>query len=101
MKKPALTILLASALVGCAGAPPEWVTGSPSCGYVGCEQGGLSFIPHEPQSAQRQPRREWNWEWGQTSSAYPPGSPEHERLKRQEMEHARSKGVDWMGRPLH
>jgi hypothetical protein len=100
MHSRSLAVLaVTAALTGCA-STPEWVTGSPNCGYVGCAQGGLSFTPHEPQAAQRQPRREHGWEWGTSSSAYPAHSPQWRELRARETAQARARGLDWMGRPL-
>jgi hypothetical protein len=94
----ALSSLLA--LAGCSGYPKGVFTGSQSCNYIGCETGGLVFYPHEENGAIEQPKRWHNWEYGKTSSAYPVGSEEYMRLKQQEVEALKAKGLDPQGRPL-
>lgn len=95
-----LVIVSAVLLAGCSGYPKEVFTGSSSCRYIGCETGGLVFYPHEENGAIEQPRRWHNWEYGKTSSAYPVGSEEYLKLKREEAARLRSQGLDPQGRPL-
>jgi len=68
--------------------------------YIGQKSGGLIHYPHEEFGATRQLERWYGWEWGKTSSAYPPGSPEYNRLRKLEIERLASMGLDPMGRPL-
>jgi hypothetical protein len=94
--------LCCAALVsGCGSVPKEVFTGSTECAYIGCSTGGLQVYPNEKFSASVQPRRWYGWEWGQTSSAYPPGHPKHQELKIQEAQRMRQLGLDPMGRPLY
>jgi len=68
--------------------------------YIGQRTGGLVHYPHEEFGATRQLERWYGWDWGKTSSAYPPGSPEYIRLRQQEVERLAAMGLDPMGRPL-
>lgn len=102
LKRYMYCVLIGStiALQGCSSMPSEVFTGSTDCGYIGCSTGGLAVYPNEEFSASRQPRRWYNWDWGQTSSAYPPGHPKYQELKIQECAKMRSYGLDCQGRPL-
>ena len=83
MKKQLIILTAAIALSGCASKPPEWIVGSDyGCNQIGCGK-DLEFYPMGPFEAQRNAQAR-GIEWGKTSSAYPPGSPEHERLLREE-----------------
>jgi len=46
------------------------------------------------------PQRWYNWDWGESPTAYPPGSPKYEELKQAQIQMLRAKGLDPMGRPL-
>jgi len=106
MNKFIAVITLGLVLSGCSSIPSEVWTGgntqrpSDSCGYIGCATGGLVHYPHEEFGAERQPKRWYGWDWGKTSSAYPPGSPEYIRLRREESDRLKAMGLDPMGRPL-
>ena len=94
------TILFAVGLVtGCANT--DVFTGTPECAYIGCAQGGVTVYNHEPWGATEQPRRWYGWEWGTSSSAYAPGTPEYRAARAQECARARSHGLDCQGRPLY
>jgi hypothetical protein len=93
--KKITALIIASALVsGCSSAPPKWLVGNTDCGYMGCEHGDVRFYPNEQFASQKQTRRYCGFEWGQTSSAYHPSSPEYKRLRAQEI--ARWKGENTM-----
>lgn len=79
MRKLLLLLTASSMLGACSYTSKE-------CGYIGCETGQLQFYPNEELGAQRQARDFYNFEWGETSSAYPPSDPKHWELKRQEIE---------------
>jgi hypothetical protein len=91
---------------GCSSMPQEVFNGgnsqrpSDSCGQIGCATGGLVVYPHEEFSAERLPKRWYGWDWGKTYTAYPPGSLEYIRLKEEQVQMLRAKGLDPMGRPL-
>ena len=93
-----IMISVVALLTGCGSVPKEVFTGSADCGHIGCATGGLQVYPHETHSASVQPRRWYGWEWGQTSSAYPPGHPKHQELKIQECAKMRTYGLDCQGR---
>ena len=79
-------LVLCSAVVilsGCS-TSSEWVRGSDSCTQIGCGE-GLQFYPNEEFGAQRQARDWYGFEWGETSSAYPPSNPKHWELKQKEI----------------
>jgi len=80
-------LLLASALYlsACSSTPPQWLSGERSCRQIGCGE-GLVFYPNEEFAAQKQARRWYGFEWGQTSSAYPPSNPKHWELKEKEIQ---------------
>jgi len=82
MKKLA-TLGIVLTLAGCSSNPPDWIMGSDSnCSQIGCGK-DLEFYPMAPGAASANARAH-GFEWGQTSSAFPPGSPEHQRLLREE-----------------
>ena len=97
----AVVIAGALLLAGCSSAPPEWLTGTRDCNYIGCATGGLQVYPNEEFGAQRQPRRWHNWEWGETSRAMDPNTREYAEARRREAEHARAQGLDPWGRPFN
>ena len=101
-KVQTLALVLGSVAVlqGCSSMPAEVFTGSTECPYIGCSTGGLQVYPNEEFSASRQPRRWYDWEWGETSSAYHPTDPRHQKLKAEECAKMRSYGLDCQGRPL-
>lgn len=100
MMKILPVILAGTVLAGCASAPPEWLSAEPQCNYIGCTTGGLVSYPNEEFSAQRQPRRWHNWEWGQTSRDMDPSSEEYRAAWKKEAEHSASMGLDPWGRPF-
>lgn len=102
IKNHALYALLGSTLFlqGCSSMPSEVFTGSTDETYIGQSTGGLTVYPHEEFSASVQPRRWYDWEWGESSSAYHPSDPRHQELKRKECAKMRSYGLDCQGRPL-
>jgi len=101
MRKTLLTLSIAVVLGGCSSMPMSVYTGQRDCGYIGCESGGLTVIPHEEYSASTQARRWYGWEWGKTSSAMKRGSPEWREAKKNECAKLASYGLDCMGRPLY
>lgn len=82
MVKTVSLILISIAISGCASKPPQWLTGSRECASIGCGK-DLEFYPTAPGEAQREAAIH-GFEWGKTSSAYPPSDPKHWELKRQE-----------------
>lgn len=79
------SLILATALVsGCASKPPSWITGSDPCPSIGCGK-DLEFYPMAPGEARRQAKAV-GWDWGKTSSAQKPGTPEYQRLRKLEDE---------------
>jgi hypothetical protein len=84
MRKILIVALASTALVGCASKPPQWLLGSDSCPSIGCGK-DLEFYPMAPGEANRQAKAA-GWDWGTTSSAQKPGTPEFERLRRLETE---------------
>lgn len=101
MKLAPMLILSAALTTGCASSPPEWLSGKQDCGYIGCETGDIAFYPNEDFGAQRQARRWYGFEWGESSSAYHPSTPEYKRLRAREIELLRQMGRDPWGRPLN
>lgn len=101
-----VSVLGVALLAGCASNPNNHTTNrvaavfNKDCNYIGCQNGGLVHYPHEQFGATRQLKRWYGWDWGKTSSAHKPGSPEYERLKLEEISRLRSMGLDPMGRPL-
>lgn len=77
-------IVATALLAGCASKPPAWITGSDPCPSIGCGK-DLEFYPMAPGEARRQAEAV-GWDWGKTSSAQKPGTPEFERLRRLETE---------------
>jgi len=106
MKNLLAVALVSMSLGACSTMPSEVFTGgsterpSDRCGYIGCSTGGLAVYPHEEFSATRLPQRWYNWDWGESPTAYPPGSPKYEELKQAQIQMLRAKGLDPMGRPL-
>lgn len=83
MVKSLLIIVTAFTVSGCAStSPPEWITGSNNCSQIGCGK-DLSFYPMAPGEMERQSKAN-GFEWGKTSSAYPPSDPKHWELLRKE-----------------
>ena len=101
MQKVLLVLAVSSTLGACSSLPEEVFTGSRDCGYIGCENGGLRAYQHEQWGATEQPRRWYDWEWGKSHTAYPPGSPEYNAALRTECARAQTYGLDCMGRPLN
>lgn len=91
---------------GCSTMPQEVFNGGNSqrpsdrCGQIGCATGDLQVYPHEEFSAERLPQRWYGWDWGETYTAYEPGTPEYNLLKEQQIQKLRAMGLDPMGRPL-
>jgi hypothetical protein len=79
---PLIAVTVSLVLTGCASTPPQWLTGSDRCSSIGCGK-DLEFYPMAPGEAVRQAKAH-GFEWGKTSSAYPPSDPKHWELKRQE-----------------
>ena len=84
MKTPLLLLGTALMLSACS-ASSEWVLGEPQCRQIGCGD-GLVFYPNEEGAAQDGIRRMYNFEWGETSSAYAPSDPKHQELYQQELQ---------------
>lgn len=97
MVKTSLTIIFVSLLAGCSSTPPKWLTGSDHCAQIGCGK-DLSFYPMTHGEAERQARAA-GWDWGKTSSAYPPSDPKYWELKKQE-EAAGQTPWHWNQNPL-
>ena len=74
---------VALGLSACSSAPPQYLM-KDSCTQIGCGE-GLTFYPNEQFGAQRQARDFYGFEWGETSSAYPPSHPKHWELKQKEI----------------
>ena len=100
MRHTLALITVTVTLSGCVTATQDALVGTRDCGYIGCATGGVAVYPNEEFSASTLPRRWHGWEWGETASAYPPGTPEYERLQQQRARELRSRGLDPMGRPL-
>ena len=83
MKKLFLVAASAVVLAGCSSQAPNWLL-KDSCTQIGCGE-DLQFYPNEQFGAQRQARDWYGFEWGETSSAYPPGHPKHQELKQKEI----------------
>jgi len=84
MRRSILAVAASATLItGCA-STPDWVTGTRECRQIGCGE-GLNFYPNERGAAQRHARDFYDFEWGQTSSAYHPSSEEYRRLREQEV----------------
>lgn len=81
MSKIASLILISLIISGCASRQPQWL-GSGECRQIGCGK-DLEFYPMAPGEARRQ-AKSVGWDWGKTSSAYPPSNPKHHQLRRQE-----------------
>jgi len=62
---------------------PQWITGD-QCPSIGCGK-NLEFYPNEVGGAARQAKDFYDFEWGKTSSAYPPSDPKHWELKEKEI----------------
>jgi hypothetical protein len=82
MYKTLSLIIVSLALTGCASKPPQWLIGSDRCKSMGCGK-DLEFYPMAPGEANRQAKAV-GWDWGTTSSAQKPGTPEFERLRKLE-----------------
>jgi len=79
-----LLLLSALYLSACSSTSSPWISGERSCRQIGCGE-GLVFYPNEKFAAQKQARRWYGFEWGETSSAYPPSNPKHWELKEKEI----------------
>jgi|TARA_B110000977_G_scaffold182208_1_gene243636 hypothetical protein len=82
VNKTLIAILTTLTVSGCASQPPQWLTGSDNCAQIGCGK-DLSFYPMAPGEADRQAKAV-GWDWGKTSSAYPPSDPKHWELLKAE-----------------
>lgn len=82
VNKATLLIITSLAMSGCASHAPDWIIGSDNCPQIGCGK-DLSFYPMMPGEAVRQAEAN-GFEWGKTSSAYPPSDPKHWELLKQE-----------------
>lgn len=101
MKRTLLLLAATAALGACSSLPDEVFTGQRDCGYIGCENGGLRVYKHEQWGATEQPKRWYGWDWGTSSSAFEPGTPEHTKALAEECAKAATYGLDCMGRPLN
>jgi hypothetical protein len=101
MKRTLLLLAATAALGACSSLPDEVFTGQRDCGYIGCENGGLRVYKHEQWGATEQPKRWYGWDWGTSSSAFEPGTPEHTKALAEECARAATYGLDCMGRPLN
>lgn len=101
MKRTLLLLAATAALGACSSLPEEVFTGQRDCGYIGCENGGLRVYKHEQWGATEQPKRWYGWDWGTSSSAFEPGTPEHTKALAEECARAATYGLDCMGRPLN
>jgi hypothetical protein len=101
MKRTLLLLAATAALGACSSLPEEVFTGQRDCGYIGCENGGLRVYKHEQWGATEQPKRWYGWDWGTSSSAFEPGTPEHTKALAEECAKAATYGLDCMGRPLN
>ena len=101
MTKLVPVIVIGLALGGCSTLPQDVFTGTPDCGYIGCATGGLQVYPNEVNGATEQPKRWYGWDWGTSSSAFFPGTPEYNAARSRECARARSYGLDCMGRSLY
>lgn len=101
MKKTLLIIACSSILGACSSLPSEVFTGDRDCGYIGCENGGLRVYQHEQWGATEQPKRWYDWDWGKSHTAFPPGSAEYNKALAEECARAATYGLDCMGRPLN
>ena len=82
-----MALIALTALSACSASVsvPEWASGSNQCRQIGCGQ-GLIFYPNEKLGAKRQAKEWYGWEYGKTSTAYPPSDPKHWELKAKEIE---------------
>lgn len=79
------SIIISLALLsGCSATAPKWLIGSDNCRSIGCGK-DLEFYPNAPGEASRNAKAH-GWDWGKTSSAHRPGTPEYERLRKWEEE---------------
>ena len=101
MRRTLLLLAATAALGACSSLPEEVFTGQRDCGYIGCENGGLRVYKHEQWGATEQPKRWYGWDWGTSSSAFEPGTPEHTKALAEECAKAATYGLDCMGRPLN
>jgi hypothetical protein len=101
MRRTLLLLAATAALGACSSLPEEVFTGQRDCGYIGCENGGLRVYKHEQWGATEQPKRWYGWDWGTSSSAFEPGTPEHTKALAEECARAATYGLDCMGRPLN
>lgn len=101
MRRTLLLLAATAALGACSSLPDEVFTGQRDCGYIGCENGGLRVYKHEQWGATEQPKRWYGWDWGTSSSAFEPGTPEHTKALAEECAKAATYGLDCMGRPLN
>lgn len=101
MKRVALVLATTGMLGACSSLPDDVFTGSRDCGYIGCERGGLTVYQHEQWGATEQPRRWYDWEWGESHTAFAPGTPEYKNALAKECARAATYGLDCMGRPLN
>lgn len=76
------TILLVSAVILVSGCNSINLHSDAHCTQIGCGK-DLAFYPMAPGEAERQAKAH-GWDWGKTSSAYPPTDPKHWELKAKE-----------------
>jgi len=79
--KPLILLASIALLSACSSSGENWR----SCKQIGCGQ-DLIFYPNEQFGAQRQSRDFYGWDYGQTSSAYPPSHPKHQELRQKEIQ---------------
>lgn len=101
IRKTLLALAALHTLTACSTVDPQVLLGTPECSVIGCASGGLQTFPHEKWGATEQPRRWYGWEWGTSSSAFPPGTPEYKQARAQECARARAHGLDCQGRSLY
>lgn len=83
--KTAVICLSLLSISACSSSGSAIMSETNSCRQIGCGE-GLVFYPNEEFAAQKQARRWYGFEWGQTSSAYPPGHPKHQELLQKEIQ---------------
>ena len=85
VNKTLIAILTTITVSGCASQPPQWLIGSDNCPQIGCGK-DLAFYPMAAGESVRQAKAA-GFEYGKTSSAYPPSDPKHwELLKKEQAE---------------
>ena len=101
IRKTMIVLAAAHTLTACTNMPKDVLLGTPECAHIGCATGDVQVFPHERWGATQQPRRWYGWEWGESSSAHAPGTPEYVQARAQECARARTHGLDCQGRSLY